>query len=89
MTFLSLVATKYQIMGMALTEITNPGFRYTFPAATIFNKEGIPPGLYKVDFRGDPIVLKVDQWGEIRIANETPCRNESRLVLELKKLILQ
>ena len=81
------VQSKYGIICMALEELTNPGFRYTFPVKSITNREATP-GLYRVDFRGEPIVLKIDRWGEVRIANETPCRNESRLALELKKLPL-
>lgn len=59
-------------------------YRYTFQKATLTNVK-LPEGLYEHEFRGDPVVLKVDKFGEVRIANETPCGNEHKLALELIK----
>lgn len=65
--------------------LEHQNFRYTFPKATITNVD-IPEGLYTHDFKGDPLVLKVDKFGEVRLANETPCNNENRLARDLMKV---
>ena len=69
----------------SITELTNPNFRYTFQPRTITNMD-LPEGLYKAEFRGEDVVLQVDKFGEVRIANETPCNNEDRLAQTLRKV---
>ena len=64
--------------------LEHQNFRYTFPKSTITNVD-FPEGLYTHDFKGDPLILKVDKFGEVRLANETPCNNEHRLAKDLIK----
>lgn len=65
--------------------IEHQNFRYTFPKETITNMD-FPEGIYTHVFRGDSLVLKVDKFGEVRLANETPCNNESKLAKDLVKV---
>ena len=68
-----------------MQELTQQNFRYTFPSSTVTNVE-LPEGLYTHDFRGSDLVLKVDKFGEVRVANETPCPNERKLAQEIMKV---
>lgn len=67
-----------------MQELTQVNYRYTFPNSTITNIKA-PEGLYSHEFRGTKLVLKVDKFGEVRIAKETPCPNENKLAQDLKK----
>lgn len=69
-----------------MTKLDNPGFRYTFPRNTLANIEGLEPGLYEMSYVGGRVVLNVDNFGEIRVANETPTNNMKRFAYQLMKV---
>jgi hypothetical protein len=67
-----------------MQELTQVNYRYTFPSLTVTNIK-VPEGLYTHDFRGNKLVLRVDKFGEVRVANETPCNNERKLAQDINK----
>jgi hypothetical protein len=66
--------------------LVNQAFRYTFPRDTVTNVS-LPAGLYTHDFRGTNLVMQVDKFGEVRVANETPCQNVPKLAQEIVKMV--
>lgn len=88
MSWLARVQQQYSITADEkldnLEELTNPNYRYTFDNKTLVNLD-LPEGLYQTEFRGNKVVLKVDKWGEVRVARETPCNNVDKFAQSLVK----
>ena len=69
-----------------MTIIRQRNFRYTFSKETLTNVGlNMEPGQYRFQFRKVEVVLCIDTYGEVRLANETPVNNVRRLTRQVRK----
>ena len=66
---------------MSLKTLYQVNFSYTFPDKPIMNLSDFDDGLYSFD----DVVLHIDEFGEVRVAKETPVNNKRKLAKTLKK----
>jgi hypothetical protein len=66
-----------------LEPLTNQNFRYTFTSTPFTEIDSLEPGLYNWIEGNGTVVLRVDRWGGIRLADQTPVNNLNRLAKEI------
>jgi hypothetical protein len=68
-----------------LVENINPGFRYTFSTVPFTVVDETEPGLYNwVEGKSARVVVMIDKWGGVRLADQTPVNNLNRLAKEIE-----
>jgi hypothetical protein len=67
-----------------LEQLTNQNFRYTFGSTPFMEIDSLEPGLYNwIEDKWNTLVLQVDRWGGVRLADQTPTNNSNRLAKEI------